>query len=337
MSKSFEVGIGLQQSLSKELINRAHLCEKLGFDHIWYGNDKFNPDMTVGLALLASHTEKVKICTYIFDPYTLHPALTATVTATLDDASNGRVILGLAAGGSRFIEMGIKRRKLLAALEESTHIIRRMLAGDQVTLHGEVAFIDNGFLSFPSRQDIPIFIGSRGDKVLQLAGRVADGVLLATYASMEGIEYGIEQIKKGIKQGERNEKEVKIFSRVDCCVLDDSEAARNALRPMIAFMLMASYPDQNFVKRMGLEIPDKLLDAIKEQREEKVESLSHLLPDSFIDCYSWAGNAEEVSAAINRAAMTGIDGVVVNFIAPPDVPLDNVIRNFGEKVMPKLN
>ena len=336
MSQSLEIGIGLKQCLSEELIGLAHLCEDLDFDHIWYGNDKFLPDMVVGLTLLASHTENAKICTYIFDPYTLHPALTATVTATLDEASKGRTVLCLAAGGSRFLEMDMKRHKPAVALEESVQIIRQMLAGDQVTLHGQVAYIDNGFLGFQARPDIPIFIGSRGDRILQLAGRVADGVLIGTYASREGIEHGITMVKKGLKQSGRSIRDIKIFPRVDCCVLEDSEAARDAMRSMIAIMLMASYPDQGFVKRLGLRIPDKLLQAIEEQREEKVVRLSHLVPDSFVDSYSWAGNAEEVSDAINDAIKAGIDGIVVHFHTPSDVPIDQPIRNFAEKVIPLI-
>ncbi len=336
MSQSLEIGIGLKQYLSEELIGLAHLCEDLGFDHIWYGNDKFLPDMVVGLTLLASHTENAKICTYIFDPYTLHPALTATVTATLDEASKGRTVLCLAAGGSRFLEMGKKRHKPAVALEESVHIIRQMLAGDQVTLHGQVAYIDNGFLGFQARPDIPIFIGSRGDRILQLSGRVADGVLIGTYASREGIEHGINMVKKGLEQSGRSIRDIKIYSRVDCCVLDDSEAARDAMRSMISVMLMASYPDQGFVKRLGLRIPDKLFQAIEEQREEKVVRLSHLVPDSFVDSYSWAGNAEEVSEAINDAIKAGIDGIVVHFHTPSDVPIDQAIRNFTEKVTPRI-
>ncbi len=337
MSQSFEIGIGISQCLSQDLINLAHLCDDIGFDHIWYGNDKFLPDMVVGLTLLASHTEKAKVCSYISDPYTLHPALTAAMTATLDEVSDGRVILCLAAGGSRFTEMGIKRRKPAVALEESVQIIRQMLAGEQVTLHGQVAYIDKGFLGFQARPDIPIFIGSRGDRILQLAGRVADGVLIGTYASKEGIEHGINMVNKGVKQSGRSNKDIKIFSRVDCCVLDDREAARDAMRSMIALMLMASFPDQGFVKRLGLQIPDELLQALSEQREEKVDNLSHLIPDSFVNSYSWAGNAEDVSESINESIKAGIDGVVVHFHTTSGIPIDQVIRNFAEKVIPRID
>ena len=59
-------------------------------------------------------------------------------------------------------------------------------------------------------------------------------------------------------------------------------------------------------------------------------------PDSFVDSYSWAGNAEEVSEAINDAIKAGIDGIVVHFHTPSGVPIDQAIRNFAEKVTPRI-
>lgn len=336
MSKSFEFGIALSQCLSKNLISQVQLCENLGFDHIWYGNDKFHPDMMIGLTLIVTHTKKAKVGAFIFDPYTLHPALTAAATATLDEVSNGRFILGIGAGGSRFKEMGIERKKPIVALEEAILVIRQMLAGDQVSLHGQVIYLDNGFLSFSARPDIPLVIGSRGDRVLQLAGRIADGVMIATYASRDGIQHGMDMVAKGAQKSGRRLSDLKIYSRVDCCVLDDREAARDAVRPMIAGMIMASYPDQGFVKRLGLQIPNELLKAIDTQREEKVDSLAHLVPDSFVNCYAWAGDAEEVAAAIKNAIITGIDGIIVLCHSPSHVPIEHVIRNFGEEVIPLI-
>jgi 5,10-methylenetetrahydromethanopterin reductase len=199
-----------------------------------------------------------------------------------------------------------------------------------------VLYLNEGFLSFSARPDIPIIIGSRGDRVLQLAGRIADGVMIATYASREGIQHGIDMVTKGAQESGRRLSDLKIYSRVDCCVLDESEAARDAVRPEIALMVMASYPNQDFIKKMGLQIPDKLLQAVIDKNEEKVVGLARLVPDSFVNCYAWAGNAEEVSAAINSAIVSGIDGVVVNFHSPPHVPIEHVIRNFAEKVIPLI-
>jgi 5,10-methylenetetrahydromethanopterin reductase len=336
MSTSLEFGIALNQCLSKDLIKRAHLCEELGFDHIWYGNDKFNPDMMIGLTILGAHTNRVKIGSFIIDPYTIHPALTATTAATLDEYLNGRFILGIGAGGSRIRELGLTRKKPVIALEETISIIHQMLAGNRVSLHGEVIFLDDGFLSFPARPDIPIVIGSRGDRVLQLAGRVADGVMIATYATKDGIQHGIDMVAKGAHVKGRNIDDIKIFLRVDCCVLDDSQAARDAVRPMIAEMLMSSYPDQGFVKRLGLQIPEDLLTAIKTQREEDVVNLAHLVPDSFVKNYSWAGNAEEVSNAIRNAILPEIKGIIVLCHAPVNVLIENVIQNFAKEVIPRI-
>lgn len=133
MARQIKFGIALSQGSASELIQQDTLCEDLGFDHIWYGNEKFYPDMMIGLAVLAMHTSRASLGTFVADPYSMHPAMTATVVATLDDLSSGRIMLGIGAGGSRFREMGIRRSSPLAALEEMIYVIKGMLAWETVT------------------------------------------------------------------------------------------------------------------------------------------------------------------------------------------------------------
>ena len=99
-----------------EMVELIDAGEHLGYDTLWITNEKFYHDMYVTAAMAAARTRRVRIGTFIADPYSLHPALTAMAVATLDEVSGGRAVLGMGAGGTGFAEMGIKRVRPAVAI-----------------------------------------------------------------------------------------------------------------------------------------------------------------------------------------------------------------------------
>jgi 5,10-methylenetetrahydromethanopterin reductase len=137
-----KLGVGihwLTRDLSyRDLANHVEEVEDLGYEQLWVSNEKFFHDMYVMATVAAEHTSKVKIGTFVADPYTHHPALTAMAVGSLDEVSDGRAILGMGAGGTGFPVMGIKRTKPALAIKEAVHVIRRLWAGDTVDFEGEI-------------------------------------------------------------------------------------------------------------------------------------------------------------------------------------------------------
>src|SRR5690242_16092192 len=112
---SLRWGVGMWQTYpAPKLVEVVRLCESAGYDQFWYGNHKLYRDMFVGLTLAACHSTRMELGSFVAEPYTMHPALIAAATATLDEASNGRARLGLGTGGANFQEIGIERAKPLA-------------------------------------------------------------------------------------------------------------------------------------------------------------------------------------------------------------------------------
>ena len=273
-----KLGIGLDwiNMSYDEWIALAKECEMLGYHYLWIPNEKFFRDMYILAAVVAEHTVNPKIGTFVADPYTYHPALTAAAIATLDEVSSGRAILCIGAGGTGFPAMGIERLKPAKAIKEAVHVIRSLLNGQVVDFQGEVIQSHGAHLNFQVRADIPIIVASRGDLVLQAAGEVADGVMIATYAEPIGIYHALTMIERGARRVNRNLSKLIVISRVDTCISRDRQAAIEALRLMVCIFLWTSYPDRRFVHRVDLEVPVELEKIIAKRDYNLALSYAHL-------------------------------------------------------------
>ncbi len=223
-----DVGPERARTLAKE-------CEELGYERLWPSNDKFFRDTYVMAAVLAEHTSRTHIGTFVADPYTHHPALTAMALATLDEASSGRAILGLGAGGTGFPAMGIQRLKPATAIKEAVQVIRRMWGGETVEFVGEVIECHHARLEFPPQREIPIVVATRGDLVLRTAGEVADEVMISTYAEPAGVRHAMSVALEGASAVGRPPEKLCFNSRVDVCISSDRRAAMDAVKPFLAW------------------------------------------------------------------------------------------------------
>ena len=176
------------------------LCERLGFDSYWIADQRWMRDVWVSLTATAMRTSRIQLGTRVTDPYVRHPALTAVAIASLDELSGGRAILGLGAGGSVSARWRSSGRSLSTALREAIELIRRLLAGEEVDYPGELVRFRRGALEFATRRDIPVVIVARGPKILELGGRVADGVMVASMASPAAVTWGIEHVRAGMRR-----------------------------------------------------------------------------------------------------------------------------------------
>ena len=311
-------------------------AEALGFHRLWHSNEKFGRDMVANMTLSAAHTERIGIGAAVTDPYSVHPALTAAAMATVDDISSGRVIVGIGAGGSGFPAMGIQREHPVAATGDAIAIMRGMWAGKPATVDGRVVSVRSGVLGFKARSDIRIVIATRGPAMFRLAGRVADGAMIATMATPEGVGIAWDAVRKGAKQAGRDPDDIEIISRVDTCVDRDRDKARAGVRQMIAFLLWSSYPNRDFVAQLGMEVPAELEAMIAKRDYELMFEAGPLVPEEFVDAFAWAGAPEEVAAKITRIAEMGIRRFGTWVLAPPGGGIESVIQLIAREVMPRV-
>jgi probable F420-dependent oxidoreductase len=164
-----------------EYLAMAQAAEEVGFDSIWVGDhllyrdeggrERGPWDAWTLLAALAADTERVQLgplvaCT-AFHP----PGLIARMAAALAEVSGGRFVLGLGAGWNEeeFRAFGIPFDHRVSRFEESFTIIRRLLAGERVTLDGSYAQAQDAVLLPTPPDPPPIMIGSNGPRMLSIA------------------------------------------------------------------------------------------------------------------------------------------------------------------------
>jgi 5,10-methylenetetrahydromethanopterin reductase len=160
-----------------EIIAIIKAAESIGYEYCLLADEGMTPDVWVTLSLAAGETSKIFLAP-VTNGYTRHPAVTAVATATLNQISAGRGALVLVAGGSIVMDtFMIQRDKPLSVVRESIEICRKLWSGMTVNYAGETHSLKNARMEIPS-QNIPIWIAARGEKMLQMAGSYADGVLL---------------------------------------------------------------------------------------------------------------------------------------------------------------
>ena len=317
------------------LLELAGLAEELGYDCLWHADEKFYRDPFVGLALLAANTRRMELGVCVTEPYARHPALIAMAMASLAELAPGRMVLGLGAGGSGFPVMGVERRRPAAALRETVGIIRALLAGETVDYEGEVISCHNGRLNFDPPEQAPIVFGTRGRLLLRLAGEVADGVMMAPYASARSLGLAMASVAEGVRRSGRQPGDVQRIARVDLCISSDAAAARRAVKPGIVLPLWTSYPRFDFLDPLGLPtVPGPLVEVLARRDYSLIGPNAHLAPDEYVRHLAVAGTLEQVTRQMVEIAGAGVDQITIKPVALPGGAVDEIIRAFAAQVMP---
>ncbi len=160
-----------------EIIEIIQAAEAIGYEYCLVADEGMTPDVWVTLGLAARETKNIFLGP-VTNGYTRHPAVSAIATATLNQGSNGRAILVLVAGGSIVMDtFMIQREKPLKVVKDCINICRSLWSGESFNFEGEYFSLKNAKMELPSH-NIPIWIAARGEQMLKLAGRMADGVML---------------------------------------------------------------------------------------------------------------------------------------------------------------
>lgn len=337
MMSEIQFGVGITQSFTAgELAGLGQICEDLGYSQLWYANHKLSRDLYVGLSWLAAHTKHISLGTFIAEPYSYHPAMIAAAVGTLDELSGGRAILLLGAGAANFGKLGLQRRMPVGALRETIQICRSLLGGEQLTFRGKYFEVEGARLDFVVRSHLPIYVAARGHKMLEVAGEWSDGVMVATHATPAGLQTGLSPVEIGCRRASRTCDTLPIFTRVDLSLDDDANAARERVRPAIAQFLTASYPDRRFVNAVGLEVPAALEQICSKRDDDLARRSGHLVPDPFIDAFTWAGTAAQIAEKIAAVVDYGIPNIT--FVPQPSAGAEavRIIKAFAVEVMPRI-
>ena len=323
-----------------ELVELAVAAEGLGCRTVWVNDDRLQKDVFTVLAAIARSTRDLRLGPGVTNPYSRHPALLATAIATLDELSGARAVLGLGAGGTNHRALGIERRAPATGLREAVTIIRGLLAGERVTVDGRVMRAHAAQLDFvPPRPDLPIYVGARGPKVLEVAGALADGVIVGNIASIEGWSYALDHVEGGSRRAERDPADVALTAWVACAVSDDAAAAIDAVRPMVATSLTTSRP---ILGELGIRVPPGFA-AVMEQHEwtpsrAAVHQAAAEVPVALVRRFAIAGTAADCRAHVETLldAVPRISELAIIPFPVAGQRTTDVVRALCDNVMPAV-
>jgi 5,10-methylenetetrahydromethanopterin reductase len=319
----------------QELEAAARICEEGGLDSFWVADQRWMRDVYVSLTYLAARTERLLLGTRVTDPYVRHPGLTAVAIASVDEASGGRAVMGIGAGGSGFAQMGLERTRPAVAAREAIEICRRLWAGEEFELQGRILSWRRGRLEFECRPDIPVVIAARGPRLLELAGEVADGVIAASGVSPGGVAWARERIARGERRGGRPEGSTELLHMTYISISEDRKQARQVVKKGISGAVSGSHPTYDFLAANGLEVPGDLYRYLDTGARDAAR-IVELIPDSFVDRLAVAGTVDECGDQLQALLDAGIDHPLLSPIPVQPAGELDILRNVVTRILPDL-
>ena len=308
-----------------DAIGYVQYAEQRGFEAVWQADSRLVRDAVVPMAAFASCTETIRIGSGVVDCWTRNPARLASTFSTLDDLAPGRIILGIGAWWEPLAtKVGVHRHRSLKAMRETVEACRALLADETVTYDGEFVHLDGVELDYVYQErrpkDVPIYIGATGDRMLELTGEIADGVVLNYLVSPEYNRRAMDRLADGAARAGRSVDDLDRPQLVVCSVAETRAEALDGARLMVT-QYLGQQP--HIMKASG--VPESLLEEIGRvltwpATHEQVEAASKLVPDESVQMICAAGTADEVR---EKVAQYMADGCTCPILYPlgPDVRL----------------
>ena len=328
---SLKFSVGLQGSYPvRDYISMAQRIESYGFDEVHVYDDLMFKTTWPLLTLIAEHTNSIAVGPGIITPQIVHPCYHAANLAVLDELSGGRAVCGIARGA--FWEfLGIeKQEKPITMVREAIQIIRRLLQGEHTPFNGEVfTCTEELFFRFqPLRDDIPIFIGTWGPKMCQLAGEVAAGVKSDGLWNPDYVKIIRDNVAIGAERAGRSADEVEIIAGPLSSISADREQARETARRVLAVYLPYLHPMTDVAG-----IPAAEINAVREAAAVgNFELGAQHVSDLAVEKCSVTGTPEDVIQQIMEMAAAGVTHVAFGHCLGPD--FNAALDLLGREVLP---
>ena len=289
-----------------EFVEMATHVEALGYDHLWLTESSLHArDPYQLLALAAQVTTNLRLGTAVTNPVTRHPALTAVAAATLAEIAGDRSILGIGAGDRPLEALGIKPARL-TELAAAIEAIRRLLADDCVTSESANFSLVNAQLRFNTRVDLPIYLSASGPKTLELAGAVADGVILLCGLEPAAVKWALNRVDIGAEKAQRPRPHVALF--VYGVINEDEERAIAGARSIAAWFPQTA---PKYCDLVGLdpEIAREVRKHYSGGEFHEASAAAALLPTEFVQSMAVAGNRDRITAQLSALSETSVDSI----------------------------
>jgi alkanesulfonate monooxygenase SsuD/methylene tetrahydromethanopterin reductase-like flavin-dependent oxidoreductase (luciferase family) len=298
-------GIGTFISAGRSLeaaIDRVALAESLGYDSTYVTHIAGRDSLTV-LAAYATRTERIKLGTGVLPIYSRTPAATAQTAATIDELSGGRMVLGIGVSHRVTVEAwyGQQIGKPVAEMREYVTAMRAMFRGEDpaaATGAGEKRWPTSfRFMGYDVRPDLPIYVAALSPNMLQLAGEVADGVLLWLCDPPYVRDVVLPEVAKGRERAGKTMDGFDIVPAVPAAVTADRVKTLDRMRgDLVTYLSLPFY--RSMLERSGFGAEIAGFDAA--MKDGDVERAKAAMSEEMLTSLGGFGSAEDVRDAVRR-------------------------------------
>jgi probable F420-dependent oxidoreductase len=336
MALSFGVTV-LPDPPYTRLIELTKKAEEHGFEYSWtYDSHILWQDSYATLPLVAAATEKIKLGHCVTNPGIRDPTVTASWYATMQDISNGRMVMGIGRGDSSRRVVGLKPVKV-AEFEARLRMIKDLMNGRKVEWNEKELQLEWVRDELP---DIPMQVAGYGPRALGVAGRVGDGVIIQL-ADPQIIQWIMETARKAAEEDGRDPDALECIVCAPSHISDDLADAREQVR---WFPAMVSNHVMDLIERYGAdsdEIPSALTDFVKarkfyDYKEHSRVGAKHgeFVTDEICDRFCVLGTAEQATEKLRELESIGVDQFNIYLMTQGQ---EETLAAYGDQIIPQFS
>jgi len=283
----------------------ARYAEQKGFEAVWQAESRLVRDAIVPMAAFAAVTERIQIGSGVINNWTRNIGLLAATFLTLDDLAPNRIICGIGAWWDPLAKnVGIERRKPLTAMRETIEVMRKLLAMERVTYHGEFHHVDGIELDVVhgrrEPRNVKIMIGATGPQMMELTGEIADGAVLNYCVPPDYNVEALEQLARGAARAGRTLEAIDRPQLIVCSVHEDRQTALDGARELLT-QYLAQQP--HIAKASGVkpEVVQQIQATLGwPATREQVRAAMKYVPDDLVQHITASGTPAEVKAKVRE-------------------------------------
>ncbi len=290
---------------------RGVWAEAHGYDDLWLCDAEGMEDPIALAAALGVATSGVRLCTGVVPVFNRAVPVLATGVVAAAARAPGRFVLGLGASTPNMIERwyGLEYARPLTRVRETVLLLRDILAGGRSDFDGTTLHSHGFRLQAPPAQPVPIVLGAIGGRMLELAGELADGVLLNDFTPPDRLDYALSRLDAGARRAGRRVDDLEIIKRRALYLTDDDTAGLEYFRQHLAFYASAE-PYQNILRELGYGAA--VDEAIAGYATRDRARITTAISDEMVRRIFTHGDEAHCRAAVAHDHAAGVDSIVVS-------------------------
>ena len=299
-----------------ELVQLARLVEESGVERLGISDVTMLRDSLFLQALCVEATRHVRIGSLISNPYVRHPGAVAAALATLNEISQGRAFLGIGVGAG-LSNFGVDHSHSAHQLEEFLQVVRRLLSGEEMELDGPRYREWASERTDDASALVPIVVGARSRQVANLAGRMADAVVVGVRElTADALQRYRGWVHEGARLAGRDLDDLDIAPRVTVCISHDGELARRSVALYTAHHLAMGGLEESGLDPERFQLISRLAAQSTgwyfEPRVKYPLELDDLITVDLIERFAIAGTPQQCLGQVRRLAEMGCRSISMN-------------------------